>query len=446
MPGAERTGAEAQPAERALRAELERLRRDVAALRQRLERAEAAEVRAHERLGDELGRLGDALGPVETWRSVVDRDLGRLTAELAQRAAAIDDANAAIDDLRASDRIAELAKLAETLRVEQAELLAGGDERELRIDAAEGRVAALEAAAEAFSERLHGLEAAAHATTEETRRLREASDRREHDERVGALERRVDALVAGATRRTPAPLAHAGPLTRGGTERLRAALRGRGAPWPPRPWLPGALRALAASEPETVLRTLGALLPISDLVAGEPLAFAVAVAGQGDLAAGPEGAAPRFRVRTDALGLAELLDGARPARGRARIEGDRRLARRHLAALGGATRSPADLARAGVWLDPVLLARAVAARAAGDADNPAVAVSLSGPVRAEFTVQGSAVRSGALGDPPEATVAMPTLALYRWLSGEALDAPVAVHGSREAVARVAAWAERAIEE
>ena len=315
MSGAERTGAEAQPAERALRAELERLRRDLAALRQRLERAEAAEERAHERLGDELGRLGDALDPVETWRSDVDRDLGRLTAELAQRAAAIDDANAAIDDLRASDRVAELAKLAETLRVEQAELLAGGDERELRIDAAEGRMAALEAAAEAFSERLHGLEAAAQATTEETRRLREASDRREHDERVGALERRVDALVAGAARRTPDPLAHAGPLTRGGTERLRAALRGRGAPWPPRPWLPGALRALAASEPETVLRTLGALLPVSDLVAGEPLAFAVAVAGQGDLAAGPEGAALRFRVRTDALGLAELLDGARPARG-----------------------------------------------------------------------------------------------------------------------------------
>ena len=451
MSGAERTGAEAQPAERALRAELERLRRDVAALRQRLERAEAAEERAHERLGDELGRLGDALDPVETWRSDVDRDLGRLTAELAQRAAAIDDANAAIDDLRASDRVAELAKLAETLRVEQAELLAGGDERELRIDAAEGRMAALEAAAEAFSERLHGLEAAAQATTEETRRLREASDRREHDERVGALERRVDALVAGAARRTPDPLAHAGPLTRGGTERLRAALRGRGAPWPPRPWLPGALRALAASEPETVLRTLGALLPVSDLVAREPLAFAVTVAGQGHLAAGPEGAAPRFRVRTDALGLAELLDGARPARGRARIEGDRRLARRHLAALGGATRSPADLARAGVWLDPVLLTRGVATRAGthlAAEDGPTVALSLSGPVAAELTVAtagGVAVRATAPGDRPDATVAMPTLAFYRWLSGEALDAPVAVHGSREAVAQAAAWAERAIE-
>ena len=437
MSGAERTGAEAQPTERALRAALERLRRDVAALRQRLERAEADEERAHERLGDELGRLGDALGPVETWRSEVDRDLGRLTAELAQRAAAIDDANTAIDDLQDSDRVAELAKLAETLRLEQAELLAGGDERELRLDAAEGRMAALEAAAEAFSERLHGLEAAAQATTEETRRLREASDQREHDERVGALERRVDALVAGAARRTPDPVAHAGPLSRGGTERLRAALRGRGAPWPPRPWLPGALRALAASEPETVLRTMGALLPVSDLLAGEPLAFAVAVAGHGDLAAGPEGAAPRFRVRTDALGLAELLDGARPARGRAGIEGDRRLARRPLAARGGATRSPADLARAGVWLDPVLLARAVAARASAPADGPTVVISLSGPVAAELTV--------GTGDSPDASVAMPTLAFYRWLSGEALDAPVAVHGSREAVAHVAAWAERAIE-
>jgi hypothetical protein len=55
------------------------------------------------------------------------------------------------------------------------------------------------------------------------------------------------------------------------------------------------------------------------------------------------------------------------------------------------------------------------------------------------------VRATAPGDRPDATVAMPTLAFYRWLSGEALDAPVAVHGSREAVAQVAAWAERAIE-
>jgi len=460
--GAEQTGADVGDAERALRAEVARLRteldaaretaaREVAALRRRLDRAEADDERAHERFGDELGRLGDALGPVETWREGVDRDLGRLTAELAQRAAAIDDANTAIDDLRASDRIVELIKLVEVLRAEQAELLAAADERELRIDAAEGRVAALEAAAEAFSERLHGLEAAAQATTEEARRLREATDRREHEERVGALERRVDALVVASGRRASgAPAAHAGPLSHGGTERLRAALRGRDVPWPARPWLPGALRALADSEPETVFRTVAALVPVSGIVAGEPLRWELSVPGLGDLVAGPEGLpAPRFAVEADAVGLAELLDGARPTRGRVQLRGNRRLARRHLAALGSATRSPANLARAGVWLDPVLLVRALAARSdpgwVGE-HAPTVAVALSGPVAAEFTVAtagGITVRTGPPGAGPDATVAMPTLAFYRWLSGEALDAPVALHGSRDAVGLVAAWAERA---
>src|SRR4051794_41896232 len=64
--------------------------------------------------------------------------------------------------------------------------------------------------------------------------------------------------------------------------------------------------------------------------------------------------------------LADLLDGSRATRarlqGRLDIEGRRRWARRHLAALGRATRSPAELARAGAWLDPLLLARALARR------------------------------------------------------------------------------------
>jgi len=127
------------------------------------------------------------------------------------------------------------------------------------------------------------------------------------------------------------------------------------------------------------------------------------------------------------------------------------LARRHLATLGQSTRSPANLARAGVWLDPVVLARAIAARVDQrwvGAHRPTVAVSLSGPVAADFavsTAEGFAVRSGPGAARPDATVTMPTLAFYRWLSGEALDAPVALSGDREAVALVAAWAERAIE-
>jgi chromosome segregation ATPase len=93
--------------------EIEEAERRIAAAAARA----AAEEAAHrERLGAELQRIGKALSPLEAWRG------------------------------------------------------------ELRTEAAEGRVAALEAAAEAFSERLHGLEASAHAAAEEARRLREVVD------------------------------------------------------------------------------------------------------------------------------------------------------------------------------------------------------------------------------------------------------------------------------
>jgi hypothetical protein len=133
-----------------------------------------------------------------------------------------------------------------------------------------------------------------------------------------------------------------------------------------------------------------------------------------------------------------------------RLEGNRRLARRHLAALGAATRSPANLARAGVWLDPVVLARGIVARTepswAGE-QRLTVAVVLSGAVAATFAVVadgGLAVSPAAADGGADATLALPTLAFYRWLSGEALDARVALHGDGAAVALVAACAERAL--
>ena len=139
-----------------------------------------------------------------------------------------------------------------------------------------------------------------------------------------------------------------------------------------------------------MLRTVAALLAVSGRLAGEPLRWEVRVEGEGELAAGPEDVpAAHFRVVADAVGLAELLDGVRLARGRVELHGKRRLARGHLAALGQSTRSPANLARAGVWLDPVLLARAIAARVdrrwVGE-HRPTVTISLSGPVAADFAV------------------------------------------------------------
>jgi len=480
-------------AEHALRADVERLRaefdaarervaRDVGGLNQRLDRvaADAAEAVAgeavqRERLGAELHRVAEALGPIEAWRETVDRDIGRMTAELAQRAAAIDDANAAIDELRASDTIAEITATLATVRAEQAELLAAADERDVRTEAAEGRVAAIEAAAKAFSERLHGLEADAQAAAEEARRLREAVD--ELRGRPTIAPRPPTAVppphetprpptsappppetppppTPDAQRPTPnAPSAPAS-LTPSARARLAAALRGEAKPWPPRAWLPSVLRELAVDEPEVVGRTAATLLQVSPLLAGRPLRFELEVKGHGTWAAGSEDATPRLRVRTDPAALADLLDGSRATRarlqGRVDVEGRYRRARSHMAALGRATRSPADLARAGVWLDPLLLARALARRvdAAWLGEHRiTMTVSLAGPVGARFTVAvegGLTVEPGESELAPDATVTTTTMAFYRWLSGEPIDAPVSVEGDAEAVTLMAGWAERAL--
>jgi predicted nucleic acid-binding Zn-ribbon protein len=467
-------------AEHALRADVERLRaefdaarervaRDVGGLNQRLDRvaadaaqAVAGEAAERERLGAELHRVAAALEPIEAWREDTDRDIGRMTAELAQRAAAIDDANVAIDELRASDRIAEITATLATVRAEQAELLAAADERDLRTEAAEGRVAAIEAAAEAFSERLHRLEADAQAAAEEARRLREAVD--ELRGRPTAAPRPPTAApppaetppppAPNAQRPTPNPPSAPTALTPSGRARLAAALRGESKPWPPRAWLPSVLRELAVDEPEVVGRTAATLLQVSPLLAGRPLRFELELEGHGTWAAGSEDATPRLRVRADPAALAELLDGARATRarlqGRVDVDGRYRRARRHLAALGRATRSPADLARAGAWLDPLLLARALARRvdAAWLGEHRiTVTVSLAGPVDARFTVAAAGRLTVEPGEPelaPDATVAATTMAFYRWLSGEPIDAPVTVEGEAEAVALMAGWGERAL--
>jgi hypothetical protein len=161
-----------------------------------------------------------------------------------------------------------------------------------------------------------------------------------------------------------------------------------------------------------------------------------------------------LRVRADPAALADLLDGSRATRarlqGRVAVDGSYRRARRHLAALGRATRSPADLARAGAWLDPLLLARALARRvdAAWLGEHRiTVTVSLAGPADASFTVAAAGGLTVEPGEPelaPDATVATTTMAFYRWLSGEPIDAPVSAEGDAEAVALMIVWGERAL--
>ena len=390
MSGAERTGAEAQPAERALRAELERLAPG------RRGAAPAARARRGRRGARTRAPGGRARPPRRRAGPGGDLALGRgPRPRPAHRGAR----PARGGDRRRQRRDRRPARLRPHRRAGQAGRDAAG-----RAGRAAGRRRRARAAHRRTPRAAHGgargrgggiLRAAARARGRGPGHdggdaaAAQASDRREHDERVGALEHRVDALVAGAARARPIrwPTRARSPAR---TERLRAALRGRGAPWPPRPWLPGALRALAASEPGPCCARW-ALLPVSDLVAGEPLAFAVTVAGQGHLAAGP-GARPRASTcapTRSAWPSCSTAPAARAARGSGRpAPGPPAPGRARRA-----TRSPADLARAGVWLDPVLLTRGVATRAGthlAAEDGPTVALSLSGPVAAELTVATAA--------------------------------------------------------
>jgi hypothetical protein len=194
--------------------------------------------------------------------------------------------------------------------------------------------------------------------------------------------------------------------------------------------------------------TASTLVQASPLVAAKPLRFELEIDGHGTWAAGPEDATPRLRVRSDPAALAELLDGRRATRarlqGRFDVDGSRRRARRHLGALGRATRSPADLARAGARLDPLLLARAIATRMDPVQRPLTVVVSLSEATFTVSTAGGLTVESGAPDFTPDATVTTTTMAFYRWLSGEAIDAGVDIAGDADAVALLAGAAERAL--
>ena len=143
------------------------------------------------------------------------------------------------------------------------------------------------------------------------------------------------------------------------------------------PWLPRAVVRLAAEEPRAAAHLIVQLLPAQALVIEQPLVYELSIAELGTfrvtLADGkgmvvpipdppdqPEG---EFRLMGDAAALAELAAGGNARRmlfsGRLRIRGRRRRARGVL----GAARTPvglAAIAKAGIWLDPFLIYRALA--------------------------------------------------------------------------------------
>ncbi|MDR9370952.1 hypothetical protein Q5424_17785, partial [Conexibacter sp. JD483] len=135
---------------------------------------------------------------------------------------------------------------------------------------------------------------------------------------------------------------------------------------PPAPWLPRALKRLAAEDPETAGRILVGILPAQGLVS-QQVSYDLVLTDRGTVAVdvhdghtcvrpldGPRSSrATDLRVTTDHAGLAKLLLRRRGLRRRARIKGSRRKLR-ELRRLAREPLALRDLASSGATLEPAL--------------------------------------------------------------------------------------------
>jgi hypothetical protein len=235
------------------------------------------------------------------------------------------------------------------------------------------------------------------------------------------------------------------------------------------PWLPRALRELAARDPEAAIRLGVQLLPAQTLAADDPLDYDLRVEGLGwhavALGKGRGSIAtlhkprPRrqtdFRLALDAPALAELLaaGGSREVRraGRARVRGTLRR-RRALRRLPAAPLDLADLAEAGVWPDPGLVLAALSLLvdpAWTEGDPLLVALEVDGPRGGRWAVDAPGgeplVVTPGRAEQPSATVRIPQAAFQGLLAGRprATEGKAAIRGDVAALARLVEWIERA---
>jgi hypothetical protein len=413
---------------------------------------------------DAIGGVSGAVEAERALRSAVDaerellaRDLAaeragaaELRAEIERRAGVQERAERAIDEMRG--RIEELQGLSARAR---------------RADEAESALRQYSSAAgEALEEAERRIGEAREAAVGMQARVEE--DRAQRDE----LESRIISL-AGALQ-----------SEREARERAEAALAERAKPpepaqprpAPPRrrearvdPWLPRALRELAAREPEAAIRLGVQLLPAQTLAADEPLDYDLRVEGLGwhavALGKGRGSIAtlhkprPRrrtdFRLALDAPALAELLaaGGSREVRraGRVSVRGTLRR-RRALRRLPAAPLDLADLAEAGVWPDPglVLAALSLLVDPAWTEGEPlVVALEVVGPRGGSWTVEAPGgeplVVTPGRPEQPSATVRIPQGAFQGLLAGRPRATPgkAAIRGDVAALGRLVGWIERA---
>jgi hypothetical protein len=231
---------------------------------------------------------------------------------------------------------------------------------------------------------------------------------------------------------------------------------------PPAPWLPAALKRLAAHDPETAGRIVVGMLPAQGLVTQRRLSYDLVLSDRGTVAVdvadgraavraleGPR--SPRqldFRVLSDHAGLGRLLLTRRGLRRRARVRGSRRRLR-ELRRLAREPLALRDLAASGATLEPALAlwlgALAIDSAATfGHRFTIAHAPLPGGPPDAWMRIQHGApiaVLRTRPGEDPAVTVRCTRGALLALLTGMPVPAGqgAAVDGDIEALDRVRAW-------
>jgi hypothetical protein len=419
-------------------------------------------------LAEARDAIGGVSGAVEAERALraaaeADRDaLARelaaerdqaagLRAEIERRAAALERAEQAIVEMRG--RVDELQRLSARAEAAESALREYASTAGQALEEAERRIGEARDAAAGMQDRLaQERERAGRAVRDEleSRMLSLAGELQ--------TEREARARAEAALTERTKPTAPATPKT---PPRPRPEIRLD-------PWLPRALRELAARDPEAAIRLGVQLLPAQALAAEEPLDYDLRAEGLGwhavALGEGRGSVAtlhkprPRrrtdFRLAVDAPALAELLaaGGSRDVRraGRARVRGTVRR-RRALRRLPAAPLDLADLADAGVWPDPGLVLAALSLLvdpAWTEGDHLAVAIEVVGPRGGRWTVEaGGAPLTVTPGRPeqPSATVSIPQAAFQGLLAGRpgAPAGKAAIRGDVAALARLVGWIERA---
>jgi hypothetical protein len=237
------------------------------------------------------------------------------------------------------------------------------------------------------------------------------------------------------------------------------------------PWLPGAIVRMARDDPRAAAALIVALAPAQALAIEGRLVYDLTVEelgtyrvtlenGRGSaaplLATAPSGSGEvQFRLAGSAESLATAIAeaGARRSlrRNRARIRGRRKHARRLLAVHGARLGLP-EVARAGLWIDPGLIYKALAYAIdpawTGDA-RLSVAHAIEGPGGGTWYVvaRGRGERLSVTRDEPptgpDATVHTTSAAFAASLAGDpapAGDQPW-ISGDVEAVRRLKTWTE-----